>query len=213
MTTRKILLMLIIGLLLPVFTSAQIKYGISVYGGASNIKINNNDRTISAADDLHPSSHFTFEGFIVEFNKKSRFSFEQGISFETSGVENWIGDEIYQYYLERGVIYSKYYTYRTYQLCIPLRVKYNFKEYLAFHAGVSNVFYLKKQENYVNNTYALRGELGADVTIAERYIIGIKGSYDITPCGQYLHHDIFMHYYSLSLKAGILLSSFKKEKN
>lgn len=210
MELRKLLMMLMAVLLLPLFTSAQIKYGISFYGGASSIKINDNDRNNGLASEFRPSSHFSFEGFVVEFSNKSHFSFEQGVSLETSKVEDWINDKRYQDFLEYGYNYPQYYSFSTYQLCIPLKVKYDFEKWLAFHIGVSNVFYLKKQENFVNNTYSLRGELGADVTIAERYIIGIKGSYDVTPSGQLKNCNIFTHYYSLSVKAGILLSSFCK---
>jgi len=197
-------------LVFPLVCSAQLNYGISISGGASNIYKINKERNVEYYNYFKMLPSFSVDGFIIEKIKNSRYSFEQGVSFESSGAEVWIPSKIWEDLISEGYYYDQMWSFRTYQLSVPLKVRFDFEKWLTFHAGLSNTFYIKGRDNYVSKKYALRGEVGADVLIKQRYIVGIKGSYDLTPTGRFQDDDISFHYYSASLKVGVLLNSFKK---
>ena len=98
---------------------------------------------------------------------------------------------------------------RSWQLAIPLKVKYEANTWLSFFAGVNNIFFINNNK-IINHKYTLRGEVGADFLLANRFILGLEGGYDILPSGQFQDDKIFFHYYHVSAKVGILLSSLKK---
>lgn len=198
-------------ILSPYICSSQVNYGFSGKIGVSNIcKI---DKDKSGLDNYFEfSPQYSIDGFIIEKIRDSRCSFEQGLSFESSGAEVWITLYRYEDIIASGIDVDRMWSFRTYQLLVPLKIKYDFEEWLTFYAGVSNVFFLKGQSSLVNKTYTLRGELGADVLIKKRYMIGINGGYDLLPSGRFNNEDIYLHYYNLSLKIGMLLKSPEKKK-
>lgn len=211
MKTKNIFIIIFLtNLVFPLVCSAQFNYGVSISGGASNIYKIDKDINTNNANYFEMLPSFSVDGFIIEKIKNSRYSFEQGVSFESSGAEVWIPLKKWEDMVAAGINWDRMWHFRTYQLSIPLRVRFDFEKWLTFHAGLSNTFYIKGEDYYVNRKYSLRGEAGADVLIKQRYIVGIKGSYDLTPTGRFQDDDISFHYYNASLKVGVLLNSFKK---
>jgi hypothetical protein len=190
---------------------SQIKYGIAFSGGVSNIIISDKDPISLFGNYFEPSSMVSVDGLFLERNPNSRISFEQGISLETLSSECGIPEKDYEEMKAEilGFNQPRTFTVNSYQLAVPLRVRYDFEKWLVFHAGVSNAFYLipsKKSANIINRLYSLRGEAGADFIIAKKFLTGIKYSQDFTPCGQFSTDKIYFHSQSLSLRLGLLLN-------
>ena len=208
---KKILLTaLVISALLTTKTStAQLNYGITVSGGVSNLSKIEKNKINSYANYFTESPQFSFELFVSEKLKAKPISFEQGISVENFGfIQN-----VPKKYYDDAIIFfpdlQRMYEGRTWHLAIPLKVKYEVKKWVGLFAGINNVF-IVQQDLPINQKYALRGELGADFLLANRYILGLEGGYDILPSGMNKESGFYFRYYHASAKVGILLSSFKK---
>lgn len=209
---KKILLTaLVISALLTTRTStAQINYGVTVSGGVSNINLVQKDKHTRFGNYFTASTQAAFDLFVSEKLKSKPISFEQGISVETFAAKQNIPKKDYEdillYYPNLGPRVSEL---RSWQLAIPLKVKYEANTWLSFFAGVNNIFFINNNK-IINHKYTLRGEVGADFLLANRFILGLEGGYDILPSGQFQDDKIFFHYYHVSAKVGILLSSLKK---
>jgi len=208
---KKILLTsVIIAALLTTRTStAQIMYGITASGGVSNLSKIEKLRINNYANYFTESPQFSFELFVSEKLKAKPISFEQGISVENFGfIQN-----VPKKYYDDAIIFfpdlQRMHEGRTWHLAIPLKVKYEVKKWVGLFAGISNVF-IVRQDIPINQKYALRGELGADFLLANRYILGIEGGYDILPSGMDKEYGFYFRYYYVSAKVRILLSSLKK---
>ncbi len=177
-------------------------------GGISNISILDKDSKVKIKHYYEPLPAFSVKGFIIEPVGSKRYSFEQGLSLETFGAEhntpwdlyNDIKKEMPDYEFEQS--YNK----RTFQITVPLLLRYNFEKWLVVHTGINNVFYLKQEQHMVTNWYTLRGEIGFDIIIKNLFIVGANGTYDLTPSGRYVSYDIFNRYYSATLKLGYILN-------
>ena len=208
---KKILLTaLVISALLTTRTStAQINYGVTVSGGVSNINLVQKDKHTRFGNYFTASTQAAFDLFVSEKLKSKPISFEQGISVENFGfIQN-----VPKKYYDDAIIFfpdlQRMHEGRTWHLAIPLKVKYEVKKWVGLFAGISNVF-IVRQDIPINQKYALRGELGADFLLANRYILGIEGGYDILPSGMDKEYGFYFRYYYVSAKVGILLSSLKK---
>jgi len=209
---KKILLTtLVISALLTTKTStAQLNYGITLSGGLSKVDLVENDLHTGYGRYFTAAPQAAFDFFVSEKLKTKPISFEQGISIETFATMQNMSKADYEYILLYFPDFGpRVYESRTWQLAVPLKVKYEVNNWFAFFVGVNNIFFIKNSLT-TNKKYALRGEIGTDFLLAKRYIIGIEGGYDILPSGHIQNENIFFHFYHASAKVGILLSSFKK---
>jgi hypothetical protein len=216
MRNRIVFISVLIFLFSSAGLSAQISYGVKLKGGASSIYMVDGDKDdhLSGYDNFYkPISLFGIEAMIHERIVKSRFSFEQGISLESSGAEVWLSLEDYESFILLGYDVNRSWSFRTYQIGIPFKIEYDLKNWFTFYGGVNNIFYLKGGDVFINKNYALRGDAGFDFNISSKYRIGLEGSYDITPSGQFENYSIYTHCYHVAISVDVMLGQLSFKRN
>lgn len=212
MNTKLIKLFTLVFFLMPLISFAQIDYGMSLAGGVSNIYVLDLDDNSKTVNYFRPYPKLSVGGFIIERISNSRYSFEQGISFERSGSVVWLPLDIYEDLINEGYEAEQSCSFNTYQVSVPLKMKYDFENWLAFVLGINNTFYLTDYEYFVNRFYAIGGILGADIKIGRKFVFGLQCNADFSHTGKCDESSasIFYHYYGVSAKFSVLLGSFKK---
>ncbi|HKM93758.1 MAG TPA: hypothetical protein VJY41_08915 [Prolixibacteraceae bacterium] len=206
----------VVSIVFPNVSSGQIKYGIAINGGGSNLMLRNKsfiyDEEGSIVGKSYNSVNFYtsnymygIEGFVIEPLRQSKFSLEQGLAFESVSYFN----NIPQVEFANDTIFAKNWEERFYDLSIPLKIRYNITKWFVLNGGIDNVFNLKlKSEvgsNLHSNIYRLKGELGFDVIFFEKLILGCKYSNDITPLYRYQNDDrVSFRIQSVSVKLGVV---------
>lgn len=201
---------LIIVLMCSTACFSQINYGLKLNYGLSNLNVVDKEPRVKMSGYYEALPLYVIHTFISENIRDSKYSFEQGIAFESSSSEFNMAKNAIKYMKEHypDSIFSTCWNDRNYQLTIPLSLRYRIKPWLYIVTGIDNVFYLSEKNYEINRRYTLRGRIETQAILNKRFIVGLKGTYDITPSGQVLSKErIYYKYYTASLSFGILLSN------
>jgi hypothetical protein len=186
---------------------AQVKYGINFEVGKSRVFYLDNDPN---CDEGYANEHFAYsysaEGFVREYSKNPKISFEQGLKFVTTAVADSL-----PYPPPLPLMNTqKEWEIRLYSLGVPLRINYHYTRWFNIKAGVETVFHLADDGIYsfrfTRKNVALRAVVGAEATIAKRILTGFNFAYSLTSDYKTTNYDIGAHTYVISLKLGVLLS-------
>jgi hypothetical protein len=187
---------------------AQVKYGINFEVGKSRVYYLDNDPN---CDEGYANEHFAYsysaDGFVREYLKNPKISFEQGLKFVTTAVADSLSGPLSPD-LHMGSL--KEWEIRLYSLSVPLRINYHYIRWFNIKAGVETVFHLADDGIYsfrfTRKNIALRAVIGAEATIAKRILTGLNFYYSLTSDYKTTNYDIGAHTYVISLKLGVLLS-------
>lgn len=205
---KKIIFILLIVQMCSTACFSQINYGFKVYSGISDLRKIQKDPYQRYSPYFKALPLYGAEIFTGQNLRNSRYSFEQSIALESVAAEyNWadyVIDFMQEDFPDSTFITS--WENRHYLISIPLKIKYQFEPWLCIIAGLDNVFYVSKKDHHINQLYALRGRLGFEVTINNKFLIGINSTTDITPSGIFVPYEsIYFKYYTASLSLGIVL--------
>lgn len=194
--------------------SARVHYGFSVNAGLSNLyELNHsylydeNGYRIKGQLEYNSVNYFTsssmyaLEGFVIEPLEQTRFSLEQGLMLESTSYFFNTPEIIFT----KDTIFSNKWEERFVSVGIPLRVRYEFENWLTFYLGVNNIFHVYDNNEIIYNKpllYTLRGEAGVDFTLFSHLIVGAKYAHDISPFTKLSDYDVSYRFEIVSLKLG-----------
>ncbi|MDA3818658.1 MAG: hypothetical protein PF486_14845 [Prolixibacteraceae bacterium] len=179
----------------------QIQFGLVVKSGLC--KVNREDRNYSYDDGGYIilrdyyfdhggytyAMMYAIEGNIVEQIANSRFSFEQavGIEIKTIKEDNSLYFNDGESHINSGNAISLY---------LPVKFKYRIGERFNMFIGGSNIFNFASDFSIKSNTYNIRGVVGFDFKLSDRYQLGVEYGRDITPYANF-YNDTFRYRFNL----------------
>lgn len=194
---------------------SQVRYGLSVNTGMSNLyELNQSyvyDENGYRIEDSYQyngynyftsNSAFEITGFVARTIKQSPFSVESGISIGSASY-NYKTPEII--FSAGDTIHSNSWVERYWSVGIPLKMNYNIEKWLNLNVGLSNIFNVYEDNEIIMNEpnwYTLRGEAGVDFLLFSKFIVGAKYAHDITPFTKLDNYDVSYRFEIISLKLG-----------
>ncbi len=162
---------------------AQIKYSVHANCGISNFIEKNKEPSLITANRYTRLPSFTVgtEG-LYTFNN-SKIGIISGVNISLFASENHMPDDFEVPPFSPPYTGPMEWKEKLYSLSIPLKLNYNFEEWLHFNAGFANTFHLKNDNISAKkiNIYTLSFVGGFDFVIKKKFTIGAMYYRDILP--------------------------------
>lgn len=193
----------------------QIMYSVSLKGGVSNSNLLNRAyvydedgfiiegmRKFTIRNIYSYGPMFAIEASIIEKVKDHKFSLEQGVGVESKSFYGQVPTEF------SGTENPEKWDFTYYSLAIPVKVRYDLAKSIALYGGVNNIFNIGQTRSIdhlaFTQKYNIRGMLGIDAILHQKYILGCEYSYDIMPYSKWKEYDISYRFDLIALKLGLL---------
>ncbi|MFA9392201.1 MAG: outer membrane beta-barrel protein [Prolixibacteraceae bacterium] len=192
--------------------NAQVNYSFVVGSGLSNNHgqnlayqydedgyILNDHREIYDGNLYSYGAMFSIEGGITEHLRTSKFSFEQGIGFESKAYYSSADPK---YFPELTSVKTKL-VYNA--ITVPVKIKYDLNNTFTAFGGVKNVLKIgSSNSSGLDRNFNLRAMLGLNAALSDRYFLGFGYEYDITPYTKMPWFDIFYRFDVITFKVGVV---------
>lgn len=153
------------------------------------------------ADIQNYGPMFSAEVSIIEKIKDWKISFEQGLGIESKtfygNVAEWFDTE------------GDYEGYKAshYSFTIPVKVRYEPTKWATIYVGANNIFNVYQSGSEKLKTtqkYNVRGIVGFDFMLSDKYLLGCEYGYDISPFSKWKDYDVSYRFDIITVKLGLV---------
>lgn len=180
MKNSKISAVLIFMLTFPSIAFSQIKFDIHANYGVSNFIEKNNELSVVTGNYYTSLPSFTVGTEVLYSFNNSKFGIISGINISSFASENHMSDD----FNDPNYKGPRSWDERFNSLLVPLKLNYQFEEWIHLYAGFANTIHLTKPKDIILqkiNNYTFNFTGGVDFIIKKKVIIGAMYYRDIRP--------------------------------